>query len=37
MSELVKLTINDKEYEAEKGSLLIDALLKELNQYQNNS
>jgi len=29
MSELVKLTVNDKEYEAEKGSLLIDALLKE--------
>jgi predicted molibdopterin-dependent oxidoreductase YjgC len=29
MSELVKLTINDKEYEAPKGSLLIDKLLSE--------
>ena len=29
MSELVKLTINDKEYEAPKGSLLIDKLLNE--------
>lgn len=29
MSEMVKISINDKEFEAAKGSLLIDALLKE--------
>ena len=29
MPELVKLTINEKEYEAQQGSLLIDTLLKE--------
>jgi NADH-quinone oxidoreductase subunit G len=29
MSEMVKISINDKEFEAQKGSLLIDALLEE--------
>ncbi len=29
MSEMVKISINDKEFEAAKGSLLIDALLEE--------
>ncbi|MFA6788243.1 MAG: 2Fe-2S iron-sulfur cluster-binding protein, partial [Arcobacteraceae bacterium] len=29
MSEMVKISINDKEFEAKKGSLLIDALLEE--------
>jgi len=29
MSEMVKISINDKEFEAPKGSLLIDALLEE--------
>ncbi len=29
MSEMVKISINDKDYEVQKGSLLIDALLEE--------